>query len=141
MRQCFFWLLKKLFNLNVSSIWGISRYCNLAKCSYHQIVIALIKEWFLAFMFKTGLHISFKIEQYLSKTTKQIFKGSNKDSGNQRMVVEFIWDAASTVALTLQALPFHRNQILLHSFRTFFMYTLLLLILDHIVIRRPFFKP
>ena len=106
-----------------------------------KLSLPLLKNDFLLLCLRLGWTSVLKIEQYLSKTTKQFFKGSNKDSGNKRMVVEFIWDAASTVALTLQALPFHRNQLLLHSFRTFFMYTLLLLILDHIVIRRPFFKP
>ena len=106
-----------------------------------KLSLPLLKNDFLLLCLRLGWTSVLKIEQYLSKTTKQIFKGSNKDSGNQRMVVELIWDAASTVALTLQALPFHRNQLLLHSFRTFFMCTRLLLILDHIVIRRPFFKP
>ena len=106
-----------------------------------KLSLPLLKNDFLLLCLRLGWTSVLKIEQYLSKTTKQIFKGSNKDSGNQRMVVELIWDAASTVALTLQALPFHRNQLLLHSFRTFFMCTLLLLILDHLVIRRPFFKP
>ena len=106
-----------------------------------KLSLSLLENDFLLLCLRLGWTSVLKIEQYLSKTTKQIFKGSNKDSGNQRMVVEFIWDAASMVALTLQAVPFHRNQLLLHSFRTFFMCTLLLLILDHIVIRRPFFKP
>ena len=106
-----------------------------------KLSLSLLKNDFLLLCLRLGWTSVLKIEQYLSKTTKQFFKGSNKDSGNKRMVVEFIWDAASTVALTLQALPFHRNQLLLHSFRAFFMCTLLLLILDHIVIRRPFFKP
>ena len=88
-----------------------------------KLSLPLLKNDFLLLCLRLGWTSVLKIEQYLSKTTKQIFKGSNKDSGNQRMVVEFIWDAASTVALTLQALPFHRNQLLLHSFRTFFVYS------------------